>query len=376
MGPLNGIKIVEIGGIGPGPFCAQMLSDMGADILRIDRKGTRRGMEGIHAILYRGRPSVQLDITKPEGLDAIFKIIDQCNALIEGFRPGVMEKLGLGPDVVLNRNPGLVYGRMTGWGQNGPLSMSAGHDINYISISGALHAIGIAGEKPVPPINLVGDFGGGGMFLAFGVVCALLEAQKSGKGQVVDAAMVDGSAVLAGSMYGRWAAGIWTDQRGTNLLDGGAPFYDTYETADGKWIAIGAIEHKFYEILLKCANITDPDFHPQHDKNKWPNRKKKLAEIFIKKTRKEWCEILENVDACFSPVLSFEEALMHPANVERKTFVDVGGVMQPSPAPRFSRTQPEIPYPAPEPGENTESDLPRWGFDLDAIKALKEAGAI
>lgn len=377
MGPLENVKIVEVGGIGPGPFCAQMLSDMGAHIVRVDRKDkTRRGLEAKYAVLYRGRPSMALDIAKPEGLTVLLKIVDQCDALIEGFRPGIMEKLGIGPEVCLNRNPKLVYGRMTGWGQYGPLARTAGHDINYISLSGALHAIGRPGERPVPPLNLIGDFGGGGMLLAFGILCALLEAQKSGLGQVVDAAMVDGSAALMGSIYGRWAAGLWTDQRGTNLLDGGAPFYDTYETADGKWISIGSIEPKFYALLLQYAEIGDPDFQPQFDQTRWPDRKKKLTEIFRKKSREEWCAILENTDVCFAPVLCFDEAIIHPHNVARKTFVDVGGVIQPAPAPRFSRTQPETPSPAPEPGANTESELTRWGFASDEIQALKEAGAI
>lgn len=377
MGPLENVKIVEVGGIGPGPFCAQMLSDMGSDIVRIDRQGeTKRSLEAKYSFLHRGRPSIGLNLGKPEGVAALLKIVDHCDALIEGFRPGVMEKLGIGPEVCLARHPKLVYGRMTGWGQDGPLALTAGHDINYISLSGALHAIGRPGEKPVPPLNLVGDFGGGGMLLALGILCALLEAQKSGRGQVVDAAMVDGSALLMGSIYGRWAAGRWTDQRGTNLLDGGAPFYDTYETADGKWISIGSIEPQFYALLLQYAELTESDFFPQFNQARWPDRKMKLAEIFKKKTREEWCAIMGNTDICFAPVLSFDEAINHPHNVARKTFIDVGGVIQPAPAPRFSRTQPEIPSPASEPGENTESELTRWDFGLDEIKALKEAGVI
>ena len=376
MGPLKNVKIVEVGGIGPGPFCAQMLADMGARIVRVDRKGRRRGMEGKYAVLYRGRPSIALNIAKPEGLAALIKIMDQCDGLIEGFRPGTLEKLGVGPEICLERNPKLVYGRMTGWGQNGPLAKTAGHDINYISLSGALHAIGRPGERPIPPINLLGDFGGGGMLLAFGMVCALLESKESGRGQVVDAAMVDGSALLMGSIYGRWAAGLWTDQHGTNLLDGGAPFYDAYETSDGKWISIGSIERKFYELLLKIAGINDPELQEQFDRAKWPEQKRKLAKIFKKKSRKEWCEILEGTDVCFAPVLSFSEAISHPHNAARKNFVDVGGVMQPAPAPRFSRTQPDIPFPSPEPGENTETELSKWGFGTNEIKSLKVAGAI
>jgi alpha-methylacyl-CoA racemase len=317
-----------------------------------------------------------MDLTKPEATEALLRIIKQSDALIEGFRPGVMERLGIGPDICLKMNPKLIYGRMTGWGQDGPLAKAAGHDINYISLSGALHAIGRPNEKPVPPLNLIGDFGGGGMLLAFGIVCALCEAQLSGQGQVVDAAMVDGSALLMGSFYGRWAAGLWTDQRGTNLLDGGAHFYDTYETADGKWISIGSIETKFYSLLLQEAGIDDPDFHYQMDRERWPELKRKISSIFKTKTRREWCEKMEGTDVCFAPVLSFEEAIQHQHNVERKTFVDVGGVIQPSPAPRFSRTKPIIPYPAPNPGENTEATLAQWGFNTIEIEDLEAAGAI
>ena len=286
MGPLKGIKLIEVGGIGPAPFCAQMLSDMGADVIRVDRKDqTKRDMDAKYDVLYRGRPSIGINLTKPQGVETILRITEQCDALVEGFRPGVMERMGLGPEICLKRNPKIVYGRMTGWGQEGPISHSSGHDINYIALSGALHAIGRAGGKPLPPLNLVGDLGGGGMLLVFGILCAIIEAQKSGMGQVVDASMVDGSALLMGLFYGMWAAGLWSDERGTNFLDGGAYFYDTYETSDGKWISIGAIEPKFHSLLLQHMEIHDPDFRHQMDKERWPQLKNKLAAVFKKKTR-------------------------------------------------------------------------------------------
>jgi alpha-methylacyl-CoA racemase len=377
MGPLEGTKIIEMGGIGPGPFCAQMLADMGADIIRVERWGNpQRMLEPKHDVWHRGRRSISVNLKKPEGVEAFLKLIEQADALIEGFRPGVMEKLGLGPDDCLKRNPKLIYGRMTGWGQEGPLAMAAGHDINYIALAGALHAIGRPGENPVPPLNLLGDLGGGGLLLAFGIVCALLEAQKSGKGQVVDAAMVDGAAILMGFFFGAWGAGIWTNNRGTNLLDGGAHFYDTYETADGKWISVGSIEPQFYALLLKHTGIDDPDFQIQMDPSQWPQLKEKIAAIFKTKTREEWCDIMDGTDVCFAPVLTFEEAIDHPHNIERKTFVDVEGAMQPAPAPRFSRTQPEIRGPASAPGSDTESALEAWGFAQSEIDALKAADAI
>jgi alpha-methylacyl-CoA racemase len=377
MGPLEGIKIIEMGGIGPGPFSAQMLADMGADIIRVERWGNpQRMLEPKHDVWHRGRRSISINLKKPEGVEAFLKMVEQADALIEGFRPGVMEKLGLGPDDCLDRNPKLIYGRMTGWGQEGPLAMAAGHDINYIALAGALHAIGRPGENPVPPLNLLGDLGGGGLLLAFGIVCALLEAQKSGKGQVVDAAMVDGAAILMGFFFGAWGAGIWTNDRGTNLLDGGAHFYDTYETADGKWISVGSIEPQFYALLIEKAGLDDPDFQIQMDPSEWPQLKEKIAATFKTKTREEWCEIMEGSDVCFAPVLTFEEAINHPHNVERKTFVDVEGAMQPAPAPRFSRTQPEIRGPASAPGSDTETALLAWGFEESEIDALKAADAI
>lgn len=377
MGPLKGVKIVEMAGIGPGPFCAMMLSDMGADIIRVGRKEPSRSRtEEKYMVLHRGRPSIAIDLKKPEGVEAVLKLAEQADAIYEGFRPGVMERLGLGPDVCLGRNSKLVYGRMTGWGQDGPLAKAAGHDINYIALTGALHSIGHLGEKPVPPLNLIGDFGGGGMLLAFGIVCALFETKNSGKGQVVDAAMVDGTAALMAMFYGLRASGVWIDQRGMNFLDTGSHFYDAYETSDGKYVSVGSIEPQFYALLLKHSGINDPDFQAQMDRAKWPKFKEKITAIFKTKTRDEWCEIMEGTDVCFAPVLSLDEAVKHPHNVARKTFVEVEGVLQQAPAPRFSRTQPEIQGPPTEPGEKTESALSDWGFSSVEIESLKRASAI
>ena len=376
MGPLNDVKIIEVGGIGPGPFCGMMLSDMGADIIRVERKGGLSLSEPKYDLLTRNRKSISINLRNPQGVHTLLKMLEQVDALQEGFRPGVMEKLGIGPDVCLERNPRLVYGRMTGWGQEGPLARAAGHDINYIALSGALHTIGRKGQKPVPPLNLVGDFGGGGMLLAFGMVCALYEARKSGLGQVVDAAMTDGSATLMTMIYGLKAAGLWTDKPGTNLLDTGAHFYDTYETADNKFIAIGAIEPQFYELLLKLTEIDDPDFQNQLDFSQWPQLKDKLSIVFKTKTREAWCEIMEGSDVCFAPVLSMSEAPEHPHNKQRKTFIENEGVLQPAPAPRFSRTAPEIKSPPPTPGQDTESVLADFGFSGREIESLKSSEAI
>ncbi len=376
MGPLNGVKIIEVGGIGPGPFCGMMLSDMGADIIRVERKGGLSLSESKYDLLTRNRRSISINLRNPQGVHTLLRMLEQVDALQEGFRPGVMEKLGIGPDVCLKRNPRLVYGRMTGWGQEGPLARAAGHDINYIALSGALHTIGRKGQKPVPPLNLVGDFGGGGMLLAFGMVCALYETRKSGIGQVVDAAMTDGSATLMAMTYGLKAAGLWTDKPGTNLLDTGAHFYDTYETADHKFIAIGSIEPQFYELLLKLAEIDDPDFQNQLDFAQWPQLKEKLSIVFKTKTREAWCEIMEGSDVCFAPVLSMSEAPEHPHNKQRKTFIKNEGVLQPAPAPRFSRTEPEIKGPPPTPGQDTENVLADFGFSGREIESLKLSEAI
>lgn len=377
MGPLKGYKILEVGGIGPGPFGAMMLADMGAEIIRVDRKVPPMEMfDPKYDVLNRSRRSIIVDLKKPEGVEVVLRLADKADALMEGFRPGVMERLGLGPDICMQRNPRLVYGRITGWGQDGPLAHTAGHDINYISLAGALHIIGSPGGKPVPPLNLLGDFGGGGMLIAFGIVCALLEAQKSGKGQVVDAAMVDGVAALITMVYGFKAIGGWNDERGSNMTDSGAHFYDAYETSDGKYISIGSIEPQFYAQLLEHTGITDPEFKHQLDPEKWPELKEKIAAVFKTKTRDEWCGIMEGTDVCFAPVLTIDEAMEHPHNVARKTFVEVEGVKQASPAPRFSRTVAEIQSPPAVPGEHTDVALADWGFSSKEIESLKKAEVI
>lgn len=379
MGPLQGFRIIEMAGIGPGPMCAMLLSDMGAEVIRVDR--VQPAALGIprdprYDFLNRGRKSIAMDLKKAEAVEALLKMVEQADALIEGFRPGVMEKLGLGPDVCLERNPRLVYGRMTGWGQEGPLSHAAGHDINYIALTGALHCIGRAGGPPVPPLNLVGDYGGGGLYLAFGVVCGMLEASRSGKGQVIDAAMVDGAASLMTTFYSLRAMGYWTENRGENILDSGAHFYDVYETADGKYIAVGAIEEKFYRELLQRIGLEEEGLPNQMDRSRWPEMHERLQAIFKTKTRRQWCEILEGTDACFAPVLSLDEAPRHPHNVERGTFVEVDGLLQPGPAPRFSRTVPEVQGPPAVAGQHTDEILAGWGFSQEQIRQLHEAGAV
>lgn len=340
-GALAGIRIIEFAGIGPGPFCAMMLGDHGAEVIRIDRPGARLDPRDA---LSRNRRSVEIDMKSSDGVAAARKLCASADGLIEGFRPGVMERLGLGPDVLIADNPALVYGRMTGWGQTGPYAPSAGHDINYIALSGVLHTVGVAGGKPVPPVNYLGDFGGGGMLLAFGMVAALLAVRNGAPGQVIDAAMTDGSALLAGMSYAMLAAGTTSDTPGTNLLDGGAHFYDSYRCADGRFVAIGSIEPQFYALLRAKAGIADdPAFDAQFDRAAWPVLKEKLAAIFATRTRDEWCAVMEMTDVCFAPILSMAEAPAHPHNVARGTFVTVGGATQPAPAPRFSAT------PAPEP---------------------------
>jgi alpha-methylacyl-CoA racemase len=379
MGPLEGVRILEIAGIGPGPFAGMLLSDMGAEVLRIDRAQNVRGpapAEPPLDFLARNRRSVGVDLKQPDGVELVLRLAERADALIEGFRPGVMERLGLGPDVCLARNPRLVYGRMTGWGQEGPLAQAAGHDINYIALAGALDPIGRRGEPPVPPLNLVGDFGGGGMFLAFGVACALVERARSGRGQVVDAAMVDGAAVLMTMMHSFRAMGMWNDERGTNLLDTGAHFYDVFETKDGKFVSIGSIEPQFYAELLKLTGLEGSDLPRQMDRARWPEAKARLAEVFRGKTRDEWCRIMEGTDVCFAPVLSMREAYEHPHNVARGTFVDVAGRRQPGPAPRFSRTRPEIARPPCHPGQHTDEALADWGLPAAEISHLREAKAI
>ncbi len=380
MGPLSGVRVIEIAGIGPGPFCAMMLADMGADVIRVDRAQSVRGGDPSAPpadVLNRGRRSIGVDLKHPDGVAVVLDLVEGADALLEGFRPGVAERLGIGPDDCLARNPKLVYGRMTGWGQSGPYAHTAGHDINYIALAGALDPIGRAGGPPVPPLNLVGDFGGGGLMLAFGMVCALLEASRTGEGQVVDAAMVDGAAVLMTMFHAFTAMGIWNDERGTNLLDTGAHFYDTYETADGKYVSIGSIEPQFYAELLRLTGLTDDaDFAAQMERSRWPELTERLAEVFRTKTRDEWCEIMEGTDVCFAPVLSISEAPTHPHNVERGTFVEVAGITQPAPAPRFSRTTAEIQRPPAHAGQHTDEILAEAGVDADRIAALREAGAV
>jgi alpha-methylacyl-CoA racemase len=340
-GPLQGLRVIEMAGIGPGPFCAMLFADMGAEVIRIARPGTAHD---VHDVLARGRSTLCIDLRAAGAAQQVLDIVANADVLIEGFRPGVMERLGLGPTECHARNPRLVFGRMTGWGQHGPLARAAGHDINYIAISGALNAIGRSGEPPVPPLNYVGDFGGGAMLLAFGVLSALFESQRSGKGQVIDAAMTDGAALMSSMMYGFKSAGQWSNQRGENLLDGGAHFYDTYACADGKYVAVGAIEPQFYALLRdRCGIADDPAFDAQMDAARWPLLKLRMADLFRTRTRDEWCVLLEGSDACFAPVLDWDEAPAHPHNVARGTFIDVAGVMQPAPAPRFSRTPPTLP---------------------------------
>ncbi|MCU1351671.1 MAG: Alpha-methylacyl-CoA racemase [Acidimicrobiales bacterium] len=379
MGPLSGVKIVEIAGIGPGPFCAMLLSDLGADIVRVDRSTNVMGGDPATPpgdVLNRGRRSVAVDLKNPDGVATVLDLIAGADALIEGFRPGVMERLGLGPEICLERNPKLVYGRMTGWGQDGPYAQTAGHDINYIALAGALEPIGRRGEAPVPPLNLVGDFGGGGMLLALGIAAALVESGRSGEGQVVDAAMVDGSAILMTMFHAFRAMGIWEDERGTNMLDTGAHFYDVYETADAKYVSIGSIEPQFYAELLKHTGLEGEDLPWQHDRAQWPALKERVAAIFKTKTRDEWCQIMEGTDVCFAPVLSLAEAPEHPHNVHRGTFTEVAGIVQPSPAPRFARTPGAIQRPPAHAGQHTDEVLAEWGFDADRIAKLRDAGAI
>ena len=375
MGPLAGLRVVEFAGIGPGPFAAMMLADMGADVVRIDRAGsTLLGLD--YDVLNRGRRSIALDLKRPEAVEVALRLVENADALIEGFRPGVMERLGLGPDICLARNPRLAYGRITGWGQEGPLAHAAGHDINYIALSGALHAIGTQDGGPVVPLNLIGDFGGGGMLLAFGLVCAVLEARNSGTGQVVDAAMTDGAAALMAMIYGMAGNGQWTDQRQANLLDGGAPYYGTYRCADGKWVAVGALEPQFYALLLDKLGLDDPMFRSQSDRSMWPRLRAALADAFARRTREEWCEVLQGTDACFAPVLDLAEAPAHPHNASRGTLVERDGVVQPAPAPRFSRTAAALRRSPPQPGEHGREILAENGFSPAEIQSLQEAGAL
>ncbi|HTN80138.1 MAG TPA: CaiB/BaiF CoA-transferase family protein [Acidimicrobiales bacterium] len=381
-GPLTGYRIIEVAGIGPGPFCAMLLADMGADVVRIDRaeraSGNPDSPPPYYDVMGRGRRSIAVDLKNPDGVETVLKLVESADALIEGFRPGVMERLGIGPEQCHARNPKLVFGRMTGWGQDGPYAAWAGHDINYIALAGCLAYIGNVDGPPVPPLNLVGDFGGGGMFLAFGVACALLDAQKTGKGQVVDAAMVDGAAILMSMFHGFSATGMWSDTRGTNLLDTGAHFYDAYECSDGEYVSIGSIEPQFYAELLRITGLSDdPEFAKQMDRAAWPALKRRLREVFRTKTRDEWCSLMEHTDVCFAPVLSIREAAAHPHNVARKTFVEVGGVSQPAPAPRFSRSTAEVARPPANIGQHSDEVLADWlTLSVDEIAKLHESGAV
>ena len=374
-GPLSGLRIIEFAGIGPGPFCGMMLADHGAEVVRIDRTGAAARFDG-KDVLARSRKSVALNLKSEDGVALARKMCAQADGLIEGFRPGVMERLGLGPDVLLADNPKLVYGRMTGWGQSGPYAPYAGHDINYIALAGALAHFGRRGDKPTPPINMVGDFGGGGMMLAFAMVSALLAVARGGEGQVIDAAMTDGSAVLMAMVHGFRNNGMWSDEAGTNLLDTGTHFYDTYETADGKYVSIGSIEPQFYAELRRIAGLEDEAWDAQMDPNAWPKLKEKIAAVFRTKTREEWNALMEHTDVCYAPVLTMGEAIAHPHNQARETFVDVGGSPQPAPAPRYSRTVADTPQPAKQPGVDTDELLAELGLSNEDIAAHRAAGTI
>jgi alpha-methylacyl-CoA racemase len=378
VGPLAGVKIIELLGIGPGPFAGTLLADMGAEVVRVERVERVDGRSQGKGFRFdsRGRRSIAVDLKKPEGVDCVLRLVERADALIEPFRPGVTERLGLGPDVCLGRNPRLIYARMTGWGQDGPLAHTAGHDINYISVAGALAHFGRSGEPPTPPLNLIGDYGGGGMFLAFGIVCGILEARTSGQGQVIDVAMIDGAAYLMGTIWGMRGVGAFGEQRGTNLLDTGAPFYDVYETADGEYVSIGALEPQFYAELLDRTGLAQEELPKQMDKEGWPLLRARFAEVMKSKTRAEWVDLLEGTDVCFAPVLRMSEAVEHPQVVARGTIVEHEGIQQPAPAPRFSRTPPAIEGPVPRPGENTDRVLADYGFSAEEIAALAASGAV
>ena len=375
MGPLKGLKIIEMAGIGPGPFCGMVLADLGVEIIRVDR-ASAIGTGSKQDAANRGKKSIAVDLKSEEGVEVVLKLVETADAIFEGFRPGVMERLGLGPDVCLERNERIVFGRMTGWGQEGPLANAAGHDINYISLTGALAAIGRPGSPPVPPLNLIGDFGGGGMLLALGLLAALLESKESKKGQVVDAAMTDGSALLMTMIYSMYSSGMWKTSMGSNLLDGGSHFYDTYECKDGKFISLGSIEPQFYALLCQIAELDESIFGKQMSRDSWPEQKEAIKKIILDKTRDEWCELMEGTDVCFAPVLDMSEAPKHPHNVERKTFIDIEGVTQPAPAPRFSRTEPEVVSSPSIVGEHTDEVLTSIGFSDEDINTLKTSGAV
>jgi alpha-methylacyl-CoA racemase len=378
-GPLTGVKVVEFAGIGPGPFSCMMLADMGADVLRIDRAmnvGGEGKVQPKFNNLLRGRKNIAIDLKNPEGVELALSLCEKADILIEGFRPGVMERLGLGPDVVFARNKKMVFGRMTGWGQDGPISHTAGHDINYISLSGALHAIGPLDGPPVPPLNLVGDFGGGALYMVVGALAAYIEAQKSGEGQVVDTSMVEGSASLMTSMYGALAGGLWNEQRGHNRLDGGAHYYGPFECADGDYISLGSIEPQFYALLLKHTGLDKVDMPAQLDRDSWPVNRETIRKAIKTKTRAEWTAIMEQTDICFAPILSMSEAMQHHHNVARGTFVEVDGYKQPGPAPKFLRTPSKTPMGVSYAGQHSKEALADWGFAAAEIEKLAASGAI
>jgi alpha-methylacyl-CoA racemase len=379
MGPLQGLRVVELASIGPGPMCAMLLADLGADVVRVDRlEPSGLGLDLGHRfdVHGRNRRSVAIDLKAAAGRDAVLRLVERADVLIEGFRPGVAERLGLGPAECQARNPRLVYGRMTGFGQSGPLAQAAGHDLNYIALTGALHAIGPAGGAPVPPLNLVGDYGGGALYLAFGLLAAIYERQSSGRGQVVDAAMVDGAASLMSVFNGLRAAGGWSEQRGSNLLDGGAPFYGVYETADGRHVALGPLEPKFFAEFARRVGLPERYVRGQHDRSLWPEMRAAIAGIVRTRTRDDWCAQLEGTDACFAPVLSLDEAPSHPHALARASYVKVDGLTQPAPAPRFDRSVPDTPRPAPTTGAHTTEVLIEAGFDAAQLDALRAAGVI
>ena len=376
MGPLNGYTVIELAGIGPAPMGGMILADMGAEVIRIDRASSANAPV-MKDVSSRGKKSVVLNLKDPAGLETLLRMVENADAIIDPYRPGVCEKLGIGPEACMARNSKLVFARMTGWGQEGPLSKAAGHDINYISITGALYAMGRKGEKPVPPLNLVGDMGGGGMLLVNGILAALLEAANSGKGQVIDAAMVDGAAQLMWMFHGFEAMGMWdASQRESNLLDGAAHFYDTYECADGEYISIGSIEPQFYALLKELAGLSEEEFGDQNNQALWPEMTDKLTAVFKQKTQAQWCDIMEGTDVCFAPVLNFVDAPNHPANVARDTYIEVDGITQPAPAPRFSRTPASVQHGGHQPGQDTDAVLKAMGFAEQEIAGLREAGAI
>jgi len=377
MGPLSGIRVIEIKGLGPGPYAGMLLADLGAEVIVVERSSRPHPVAGPSSKdpNSRGKKSIALNLKRSDGLAVLMKLLDSADVLFEGFRPGVAERLGFGPDDCLARNERLVYGRMTGWGQHGPLAHAAGHDINYISLTGSLAAIG-GQEKPVPPLNIVGDYAGGSMFLVMGILAALLESRESGKGQVIDAAITDGSASLMTLFHGMSNAGLWANQRNSNMLDGAAHFYDVYETADNRFVSIGSIEPQFYALLVEKAEL-DPDvFRAQLDPRQWPELKQKLADVIKQKTRDEWCTIMEGTDVCFAPVLDYTEAPEHPHNKARETYIEIDGIQQPAPAPRFSRSTSSTPPAPPAEGENTEAILADLGYDAEAINELRASGVL